>query len=533
MPKTSAAKKASTTNAYDEVPYSSYIFSQTSPARLCAIAHLFGLEAPLPEKARILELGCASGNNILSIASCFPKSECIGIDLSGEQIKEGKKRIDETSVKNLRLEKKSILDVKKSFGTFDYIICHGVLSWVPVEVQQKILEICRQNLAPDGVAYVSYNTLPGWNSVKSLREMMLYHTARFSNPSEKAAQAKLLLQFIRDSIGENSKNPYRDIVESELNLLQDQQDWYLLHDHLEENNIQYYFHEFMEMASARGLQYLSEFNLPSVYSGNLRPETAKVLSTSDDIIRTEQYMDFISNRRFRMTLLCHKEKTLNRALNGTSIENNLFTSNFNIPAEYKDYDYKSGTQLTFIAPSGMSLTTSDVGMIAGIGALAENKNGPMTLDEITKKVAGRLKDVAKDIDKAKLKAHLAENFLRFVFIGGITLHVTKENYVTEVSTKPSVSKLARYQAESQTWVSNQRHDSVGVNILDKALLPLLTGSNDVKSLTTKLLPKFKSGEIQMNIDNTPVNDEKTLKEKIPGLVTDSLNRYAVLGLLVK
>jgi len=53
----------------------------------------------------------------------------------------GQKRIDALVLKNISLHHLDILDVGDQFGGFDYIIAHGVYSWVPTHVRQKILAI--------------------------------------------------------------------------------------------------------------------------------------------------------------------------------------------------------------------------------------------------------------------------------------------------------------------------------------------------------------------------------------------------------
>ena len=75
-----------------------------------------------------------------------------------------------------------ILDIDEGFGTFDYILCHGVYSWVPAPVREKILEILDRNLSPDGIGYISYNTYPGWHTRGMIRAMLAYHVRRFEQP---------------------------------------------------------------------------------------------------------------------------------------------------------------------------------------------------------------------------------------------------------------------------------------------------------------------------------------------------------------
>src|SRR5262245_39050357 len=148
--------------SYDEVPYASHPFAQTHPDRLATIATLFGMRPQAVEQCRVLELGCAAGGNLIPMAVTYPESHFVGVDLSGREIAEGQRAIETLRLKNIQLAQRDIRDLGDELGRFDYVICHGVYSWVSADVRDKILDLCARLLAPQGVAYVSYNTYPGW-----------------------------------------------------------------------------------------------------------------------------------------------------------------------------------------------------------------------------------------------------------------------------------------------------------------------------------------------------------------------------------
>ncbi len=192
---------AEAVNTYDEVPYASLPFPDTHPDRLATVARLFGLNPPDISHCRVLELGCASGGNIMPMAELLPDSTFVGIDLSRRQIDAGQEQLKELNLSNVELRHASILDVDDSYGKFDYIICHGVYSWVPDTVQDKILAVCKQNLNPTGIAYISYNTLPGWHMRGMVRDMMRYHAGRFDDARSRIGQARALLDFLVKAAG--------------------------------------------------------------------------------------------------------------------------------------------------------------------------------------------------------------------------------------------------------------------------------------------------------------------------------------------
>ena len=146
----------------------------------------------------------------------------------------------------------SIDAVDSDIGKFDYIICHGVLSWVTEDIQDKIFEGCKKLLAENGLAMISYNTLPGWNAVRSVRDMMLYHSAAVTDPNEKISQSRAFLNFILNNFDENSDDPYYKVIRKELEILDNTSPSYFFHDHLEGENHPMYFHQFCAKADKCG-----------------------------------------------------------------------------------------------------------------------------------------------------------------------------------------------------------------------------------------------------------------------------------------
>src|SRR3954454_4850783 len=176
---------------YEAVPYPVTSFPESHPRRLHSVAHLFGLETPPIDTARVLELGCAVGGNIVPMAYSLPNTKFIGIDIVSSQIEQAKTFSDAVGVKNLDLRAASIMDVsREQWGEFDYIIGHGVFSWVPPDVQEKILAIAGEQLSPRGVAYLSFNTFPGWHARMWVRDAMLFHTETIADALQRARAAR-------------------------------------------------------------------------------------------------------------------------------------------------------------------------------------------------------------------------------------------------------------------------------------------------------------------------------------------------------
>lgn len=527
-----ATTQITATNAYDQTPYESYPYAQTRPENLKAIAHIFGLETPALETARFLELGCASGGNMITHATHYPKAKFVGVDLSAVQVEMGNKQIKELGLKNIELKAISITDINKSFGEFDYIICHGVLSWVPDNVREAIFRIADENLSKNGIAYISYNTLPGWHMVRTIRDMMMFHSRNFTDINEQVQQSRLLLDFVKDSL-EGSNSPYGEIMNSEAKLLAGQPDHYLRHDHMEDINHQYYFHEFMKRASEHGLQYLGDASLASMYSGNLPKQISEKLSEVTDIVRSEQYMDFVTNRRFRSTILCKKNVQLKRNISGNSLEGLYFSMKILPEKLLKDVTLDNSDNLEFYY-AGLKdnkLNSNSPILKALLYIFNASVNFSLTASELTTKIKEMLPKNKYTDEQIMLE--IMSNITRLVFCGYIVVSTEKPTFIPTASAMPRISNLARVQLEAkQGWVTNEVHDRINLSPLDMYSMKYLDGKHNKEQVLDELVKHVGSGELKVNKDDKPVTEPKAVRELITPYLEHCLVAYANNALLV-
>ena len=166
-------------DTYNLIRYDNFPLPQTHPSRLHALGKMAGMNPPPIESCRVLELGASEGVNLIPMAHRFPRAEFIGIDLAAEPIERGKKFVREFGLGNLRLATMDLLDVGASFGTFDYILAHGLYAWTPEIVKDKILAIMGTQLSPQGIGFISYNTQPAGHIRRMVR---CSHCLRASAP---------------------------------------------------------------------------------------------------------------------------------------------------------------------------------------------------------------------------------------------------------------------------------------------------------------------------------------------------------------
>lgn len=517
--------------SYDRVPYKSHPFSQTHPDRLATIATLLGLQPPPVATARVLELGCASGGNLLPLAEQLPEGRFLGIDASLRQIDEGRLRLDQTQLTNVELRFQDILEFPLDEPRFDYIVCHGVYSWVPDSVQQKILAICSRNLSPGGVAYVSYNTYPGWRMRGMIRDIMRYRAQFFEAPGEKLAQARRMLTFLTNSV-RMENNPYGMMLRSELESLGRADDSYLLHEHLEEINEPLYFHEFAERAARAGLQYLGEADFGAMSIDSFPPPVQGMLhSVSRDTIELEQYMDFVRNRAFRQTLLVHRDASVVRTPAAETLLNLRVASSGQ--SESETIDLHSREQTVFRRKSA-SLRTTDPIVRAAFVHLRQIWPASIPFIELASIARSMAVGGPVAVDSDHVSAHsrqLAATLLQCFGTSMADLYCSPRPFVTRISERPLASVVARIQAQHGSHVTNLLHESITLDDLQCQVLRVCDGTRHRDDLIDSICGSAARGEFVMFDAGQKLTEESELRRAVANMlpaVVQSLARRALL-----
>ncbi|MCS6865707.1 MAG: class I SAM-dependent methyltransferase [Gemmata sp.] len=518
-----------TWTSYDEVPYESLPFAQSHPSRLATVATVFGLQPPPVEHCRVLELGCAAGGNLLPMAEAFPASEFVGVDLSARQIAEGQRDLERLGLTNVRLHHANILDIDNSYGSFDYIICHGVFSWVPRNVQEHILALCGQQLTPRGVAYISYNTYPGWHMRGLIRDIMRYHALRFPTPQERVGQARALIDFLAQSV-RNDTGAYAVLLRTELELMQNQSDHYLYHEQLEDINDPMYFHTFIERAQQHRLRYLGEARVSTMVTRNFGPDVQKTLSLlASDLIQTEQYLDFVRNRTFRETLLVRDEQTPDWTITPERMVG-LHIASPAQPQPTQSVDLTNESPAQFVTPSGLSISATWPLLKATMQLLAEAWPGTVPYRELLAQAAARCGRPLADEEASRLTLNLLNAYLSSDVI---ELHATPITLSRTRSEKPRALAYARLRAAAgHRKVTNRRHEVVILPDLHVRLVPLLDGRHDREALLEALTAYAQKGDLTVNVSGQPVTDAETLRRALARVLEPALETLARDALLV-
>ena len=525
---------------YDLVPYPSYAYGYTHPDTLATAATLLGLKPAPVERCRVLELGCASGGNIIPMALDLPESRFVGIDYSARQVADGQVAVAALGLKNIELEHRDILEVQPDLGQFDYIIAHGIYSWVPQPVQEKLLDVCRQNLTPHGLAYVSYNTFPGWHAFGAFRQMMLYHTRNIQDPKMRTTQARALLEFLAESVPPEGDalgllSSYTTLLKKELERWKSQSDSYLFHDELEEVNEPIYFYQFVERAERQGLQYLCDADLGQSFSTNMPPAvTEGLLKMSHNLVEMEQYMDFVRNQSFRRTLLVHQGVHVNRSIRPDRLAS-LFVSSHAVPVSSSP-DIRSISVEEFRAANGAALTTDHPVTKAAMAHLRQAWPTVLAFDELLDAAYTFLDAGAAPTpgqrarDAQVMSANLLKGFIYSDQLIELRSHAPR--CVTTVGERPLASPWARFLADEGHRVTNLRHESVDLRESDRYVLRQLDGAHDRKMLWDGLAKELAAGTLVLRRSDQPIQDIHEAQQILVEEIDDVLKELAHAALLI-
>ena len=517
------------TSAYNELPYASMPEPSSHIDHMGVMGWVYGLTPTRIEECRVLDLACSDGGHLIAMASEFPGSEFLGIDLSENELTSGKDLIHKLGLKNVTLEKRSILDIDRELGQFDYIIARGVFSWVPFEVQEKILSICSNNLATHGIAYINYSVYPGGHIDDALRRIMLYHIGEMRGTKERAEKAREILEFLSDTMA--TDHPFRPRLEGILSMRgRPDLESLFYHEYLNSKTESSYVSDFVDRAHRNGLRFLCEATPRTAWAGNLHGKSERMLRRIKDEEKKQQYEDFLLNRSSRQTLLCRKERSIKNKPNFSKVRDFYVSSS--LAKGTRQYDLFTRNQETYSA-NGRHVTTEDSMVKEVLDLLSKVWPQGVSFKTLTHHVVAR--STQNDDDLSQVENSLVQ-FLGACFESGtIELRTRPLNLVTTISERPKVTALVRYQAKRNTpaWVTNQRHEAVWLDPVWKQVMPLLDGDNTRAMLKDYLIARFRTKEFTFRVNGKPLTHENEAAELIDIGLSSLLKRVAETSLLIE
>lgn len=523
--------------AYESVPYASHAFAQTHPRRLATIGRLFGLPAAPFAGCRVLELGCAAGGNLLPMAIENPDGQFVGVDLSGRSLAQARVAVSEFGLTNVEFFESDIVNWDYSGPPFDYVIAHGLFSWIPAAAQRELFAICQRHLGAHGIAYVSFNTLPGWSLRGAVRDYLRFSTASLEIDGDGLAVARAAREQLTllTQATAAQRAPQVAFLRSEAERLAGLSDDYLLHEFLANDNRPRYLHEFLDEARQHGLKFLGEAEYSWMTGADLPAESLAALrARSRDAEQFEQFLDFARWQMFRQTLLCRDSAPLQRDPPADVFFPMWYAAD--MQAESPRQPLSNGESLAFQRPQSR-LTTAVPIAKAALMTLAGTWPRWWPFERLLRASLQRLGITAPaDMPPAALPLarELAETLRRAWGIALVEASVEPPPVAAEVSDCPRASAWARREALNSGLVPNQFHAVRGLNGFQRLLLAQLDGQRDHEDLLRWLESVERQSRGQLSLTDSrgyPITEEHRIRLVLRETLDRTLGELRQLGFL--
>lgn len=458
-------------SSYEEKPYATFALHEAELRKLAALARLHGVEVASPEKCSVLEIGCGNGMNVLPLAERYPESRFVGFDLSGAHIREAQMAAAQCHLTNVTFSQDDIGGFSCEAGEFDYVICHGVFSWISQKLQEKLLALCARALAPHGVAFVSYNVLPGWRQRGVLRDVLqtgALTKGQGSSPDEQLAAGMEFLELVTLARSKEGDTYGRYLSEG-LTRLQGSHSSYVFHEYLETFNEPVLFSHFVERAQQQGLQWMCEAKALMMSSDDLGPKVTKYLEgLRGDVLAREQCLDVLRNRPFRESLMCHADKALQRDLRASVFKNLEFVTDYreqmNLPHSVVFKEIVSGRTVETPADDHARL----------LKALSSTPDGRMRFTDLSERAKGELVEHDERTIVGLLVTLWRSGFVHCAVPASRDERTSDE--------RPLSSRIAQFQAVGEGAVTSLRHRSHDLSAQERLCVQLADGTRSVEEI---------------------------------------------------
>jgi SAM-dependent methyltransferase len=507
------------------VHYPGKPYAQSHPDRIAACAALRGFAAADISRCSVLELGSGDGANLIPMAVALPGSTFMGVDLSESATARGRDVIEQLALPNVRLTVGDVRNLDASLGTFDFVIAHGLYSWVPPDARDALLAACRRHLAPSGVAYVSYSTYPGAHLRDIVRNAMLrISPARHSvDPMERVAAGIETVRRLRSAV-----TPDRDylskVLDHEINRLSGVEPEVVFYDELADSNAPVYFQDFVAQAIHHDLRYVSEalfsFFEDPLLAAPARVEAVRLAET--DLVAAEQYLDFVRGGVFRQSLLCHADSTLDESFVPKRVLRLVAASPLKPTSQAKNL--AAATPMTFRAPDGGNITTQEPVTKVVVSHLAETWPGFAPVSVLWERVCTTL-NPPDGAGRDGVLTTFAKTILELSAAHFVELRMRAPGSASSPGERPRAHALAILQATRGERVTTLRHGQIRLSDeASRRLLPLLDGTKTRNEIVDAL---------QTAVHDVPGGwGRNASRASTAGALDAILDRFAELGVLV-
>ena len=524
-------------STYDEVPYACEPIPCTTPEQLALASLLHGGPCPRIEGARVLEIGCGNAANLLPLAFFRPDCEFVGVDASARQVDDARGSAARLGLSNVTLCAADVRDIGASLGRFDYIVAHGVMSWVADEVRDAIFAICRSQLVPEGLVYLSFNTFPGWLIRGVVRRLLLRPRGPGESLVQLAEACRQRARALRGAV-EDAEHPYAQLFARELSIVDRAGESSLVHDYLAPHNRAYWFRDFAGLASGFGLHYLTEashtqpdYRVPA----QILEAAQKLESDPRDV---EQLIDVLWYRQHRAALFCREG--MQAAVPSHEVVFERVTISAGCRPTSDELDLAPGVEESFIGllEPNVTTTSDDPFEKAALTALAERWPLGLGFGELVAQARRRVRKSGLDDQGARPEAGLRAGLVDLHAMGQAELRLRAVPAPSAVSKRPRLAPLTQWEVERRSLFTTPTHRRMSLTLTDRLILERLTGEStpsEIEASVLEALRKISAGSSDWpemrGLPPGEVPESLTLEQWVAARIAQDLEVLGAWGLL--
>lgn len=442
-------------SAYDAVSYQGAVVPNSSTGHLALCSLWPHGPRPLTQRFVLTELGCGDGANLLPLAFYNHEATFIGIDSCAAAIHCVQEGVSRLGLENIHFVQEDVRTLEQSdFRSSDYIIAHGLYSWVPKKARQAILNFCQNSLTPSGLAYISYNAQPEWSMRSLVRDTLLRApSVREAAVEHQAARAvEVATQLLEDL-------PSRDydfgaLFAEELARVRDGNLGYVFHEYLAEINEGFWLRDFVAHAQEHGLDYVADAQ-DFRWEGQIPQALRCSLAERDlDPIEQEEMADLLCHRHFRASILCRTDAP-RQSMTPLEILQTAFIGT-SLCAESDPFDLTEGKAETFCRDHGAKITLDASITKAAILLLAHQWPEGIRFESLWQRASQFLICHGYGVNSGA-REQLLEELIVLYEIGQLDLRLDEPNYRWDIPEYPRAHALARYEAQHREALTSPFH----------------------------------------------------------------------------
>ncbi|MEM7197019.1 MAG: class I SAM-dependent methyltransferase [Pseudomonadota bacterium] len=363
------------------------------------------------EQARVLQLGCNGGADILYHAVRFEDAQFVGLDSDAQSIAEASRLAQLLGLENVEFHHQSDNMIPHALGLFDYITCDGVLETIPYDTQAAFVQNCADHLSVRGVVCMGYATLPGANHTQSLLQSAGMLSAHIEKPTEKISSIHGLYTLLAQTAAIGN-TVIKEAIDGEMRYLRNGMSTIAYLDRLHAQRYPVFYEQVLALGTGAKLRYMGDTNLASMFPFTYPEALAKLMNELPNQTLAQQYADHLIQRRERCSVFSTELLGGDGQISADRLQPIQFLPALRQANPQQPINFAQNASHEFLMGKTKIMTRTHVELAVCV-TLLRNAGKPITLDILIEKTTSLLGDKADENAGQQMR----EFFLQVVICG--------------------------------------------------------------------------------------------------------------------